>query len=189
MSARHGILSSLIALALLAPGCGGGGGGGGGPTGPPPPPPQSLTFTPAGMPDVNTVYLDTGGGTDFNTLVLQVRANEVEDLYGVSFDLVFPSQFLSYRANKTDEGRFLRGPGVKTSLVVNEQNGRLLISYTRLGADAGGETGSGLLFTLEFGTTASGQSELALENTLAYDGQGARRFDFGWVGGSLVVQK
>lgn len=189
MSARRGIHSSLIVLALLAPGCGGGGGGGGGPVGPPPPPPRSLTFTPASAPEVDTIFLDTGGGTDVDTLVLQVRANEVEDLYGVSFDLVFPSQLLSFRPNRTDEGRFLRGPGIDTSLVVEERDGRLLISYTRLGAGTPGESGSGLLFSLELGTTASGQGDLTLEKTLAYDGQGARRFDYSWVGGSLVVQK
>jgi len=188
VSVRSGVLWSLITLAVLAPGCGGGGGGSG-PVGPPPPPPQSLTFTPAGVPGAMTVFLDTGAGTDVNTLVLQVRVNEADDLYGVTFDLVFPSQLLSFRPNRTDEGRFLRGPGVRTSLVVREQNGRLLISYTRLGAGAGGESGSGLLFSLEFGTTASGDGTLGLESTLAYDGNGARRFDYDWLGGSVVVRK
>lgn len=189
MSLRRGVLSSLIALAVLAPGCGGGGGGGGGPVGPPPPPPQSLTFTPAGAPGPMTVFLDPGPGTDVNKLVLQVRVHEADDLYGVGLDLAFPSQFLSFRPGRTEEGRFLRGPGVNTSLVVTERDGRLLIAYTRLGAGAGGESGSGLLFSLEFGTTASGQGELALENTLAYDGSGARRFDYDWLGGSVVVSK
>jgi hypothetical protein len=178
----------LAVLVLAAPGCGGGGGGGG-PTGPPPPPPQSLTFTPAATAGINTIFLRTGPGTDFNNLVLQVRANEVDDLYGVAFDLVYPAELLSFRANRTDEGRFLRGPGVGTSLVVEEAAGRLLISYTRLGADAGGESGSGVLFTVEFATTSSGQGALELASTLAYDGSGARRFDYDWVGGSLVVQK
>lgn len=188
MSAWRGLLAASMVLALLAPGCGGGGGGGG-PTGPPPPPPQSLTFTPAGAPGATTVFLDTGPGTDVNTLVLQVRVNEADDLYGVGFDLVFPSELLSFRRNRTEEGRFLRGAGVNTSLVVSEENGRLLVSYTRLGPGAGGASGSGLLFSLEFGTTASGQGQLAIENALAYDGSGARRFDYQWLGGSVVVNK
>ncbi len=177
----------LLALGFALAACGGGGGGG---PSTPPPPQQSLVFTPAGTPEVNTIHLDAAAASTPDRLVLEVRANEVDDLFGLGFDLLYPTSFLAFDAQATDEGDFLDEPGVRTELIVDEgPGGRLLIGYSRLGDDEPGASGSGLLLTLEFATTASGQGDFTIENELAIDGAGARRFDYLWLAGNLRVTK
>jgi hypothetical protein len=111
-------------------------------------------------------------------------------VFGVAFDLIFPDGFLNLAAGATTEGAFLSGDGEDTSLTVEETDpGRILVAVTRLGESAGGVEGSGLLMTLEFPTTASGNGELVLENASVVDGLGVRRFDFEFVGGTLTVQR
>ncbi|MES1211036.1 MAG: hypothetical protein ABUL63_01750, partial [Acidobacteriota bacterium] len=82
--------SPLVALTLaltLMTACGGGGGGGG-PTEPPPPPPptRGIVFTP-GSAVTSGISLTAAAAPDNSTLVLEVRANSVTDLYGVAFNL------------------------------------------------------------------------------------------------------
>jgi hypothetical protein len=83
---RGGFL--LLVLALLLTACGGGGGGST-PTEPPPPPPPAagIILTPQAAPGVNSLDLASGAATTATTLVLELRANQVTDLYGVAFDL------------------------------------------------------------------------------------------------------
>jgi hypothetical protein len=179
-------VAAAAALALAA--CGGGGGGGGGTT--PPPPAQSLVFTPAGQPTAKTIYLDAAATSTVDRLVLEVRANEADDLFGVSFDLVFPDGLLDWDRDAVAEGDFLGADGVDTSLIAERDGpGRLLLAYSRLGDDAGGVSGSGLLFTLEFRTAASGQSALTIELPFVVDGTGGRRFDYTWLAGTLSIVK
>ncbi len=183
---RRGWVAAFAAAWVAA--CGGGGGGGGGTA--PPPPAQSLVFTLAGQPGANTIYLDAAATSNVDRLVLEVRANEVDDLFGVAFDLVFPSAFLDWDQGAVSEGDFLDTAGVGTSLIVEPDGaGRLLVGYSRLGDEVPGVAGSGLLLTLEFRTTASGQDDLVIERPFAVDGSGARRFDYTWLAGSLRVVK
>lgn len=185
---RGGRAVATLAAALVAA-CGGGGGGGGGGT-VPPPPSQSLVFTLAGQPGVNTIYLDAADSSTPDRLVLEVRASEVEDLFGVALDLVFPSTFLDWDRGAERKGDFLEEDGVPTSLIVDRDgSGRLLIGYSRLGDDVPGVAGSGLLFTIEFRTTASGEDDLVIERQFAVDGNGVRRYDYTWLAGHLRVVK
>ncbi len=183
---RTGLVATLCGWLLAA--CGGGGGGGGGTA--PPPPTQGLVFTLAGQPGANTIHLDAASSSTADRLVLEVRANEVEDLFGVAFDLIFPSGFLDWDAGAVDKGGFLESEGVRTSLVVEPDGpGRLIVGYSRLGDDEPGVAGSGLLLTLEFATTASGEDDLVFEREFAVDGAGVRRYDTTWLAGNLRVVK
>jgi hypothetical protein len=182
-----GVVATLCAALVAA--CGGGGGGGGGGT-VPPPPSQSLVFTLAGQPGVNTIYLDAADASTPDRLVLEVRANEVDDLFGVALDLLFPSAFLEWDRGAERKGDLLEEEGVGTTLIVDRDGtGRLIIGYSRLGDDVPGVAGSGLLFTIEFRTTASGQGDLTIERQFAVDGAGVRRYDYAWLAGNLRVVK
>ncbi len=175
-------LTALVSLLLFAA-CGGGGGGGGGPTTPPPPTPQIL-FTSAAPNSMNSVSLVSGAGTDANNLMLEVRAQTVQGLYGVSFDLVVPS-LLRY-VGRT-QGAFLSAGGVQTSFqVIENPPGTLVIGFTRLGT-ASGVDGSGLLMTLQFSASTAGVGTLQLINGVGFDSTGQRLTSLSFVAGSVQV--
>jgi len=172
-------------LALVMPfvvACGGGGGGS--PTVPPtPPPPTTIQFTSSVAPADNAVLLVNEGGSTATLLRLQVRAKQITSLYGVSFDLLYPSAALGYV--KVEEGTFLAGG--QTSLQVAEPSpGRLVIGLTRLGA-AGGVTGSGLLLTIEFASAAGGSGTFSFDKSKAFGPTGATIAGTEFVGGSVTV--
>lgn len=177
---------AFAALILIAPACGGGGGGGG-PTEPPPPqpPPVGITFTAAGGGGANTVTL-VRQGNDPNRLSLEVMANTVTDLYGVSFDLRFPSAAL--RFSGFDEGTLLSSGGVDDNYqVVEVPDGNLVVGATRLGA-VGGATGSGTILTLHFDAVASGNGQIAFAQPQAFDHNGAPTA-VAFSGGSVTVTR
>ena len=171
------------ALLLVLAACGGGGGGGGSS---PTPPQASLTFTPSGTPPANSISLRrNGAGT--TTLVLEVQATGVTDLYGVAFDLQFPANLLRYQPPATTGG-FLGGDGQGTSLLVEENPaGNLVVGFTRLGA-VGGVSGSGTLMTLTFTAIGSGSGSIQFAGNRAYDDRGRDLGGVSWVGGTVQVQ-
>lgn len=158
----------LVALSSLLASCGGGGGGT--PTGPPPPTP-SIIFTPSGTSATNAITLATGVGTDANNLFLDVRAANVQGLYGVSFDLRVPSLL---RFTGRSQGTFLTSGGVQTSFqVIENPTGNLVIALTRLGSVEGVD-GSGLLMTLQFSASAAGTGAFEVLNSGAFGSTGQR---------------
>lgn len=174
---------SAAALILIAPACGGGGGGGG-PT-EPPPPAAGITFTAAGGGGANTITL-VRQGNDPNRLSLAVQANQVTDLFGVSFDLRFPSAALRYGG--FDEGTFLPAGGFDDSYQVAESpTGNLVVGATRLGAVAGA-TGSGTIMTLHFDAVADGNGQIAFAQPRAFDRNGVPTA-VGFSGGSVTVNR
>lgn len=141
-------------------GCGGGGGGGG-PTEPPPPP--GINFTPAGPATPGSCFLKEDSRTSASKLFLEVRVNEVTDWYGVAFDLLYPSNLLSYLRVK--EGGF---PGGNTTLEIVEVGpGHLVVGHTKLG-NVPGRSGSGLLMTLEFLPQGNGSGQFTFDNEQAF---------------------
>jgi hypothetical protein len=174
----------LACLACLGWACGGGGGGGGG--GNPTQPNASLTFTPAGV-GAPSIRLEREG-VGASTLVLEVMADQVTDLYGVAFDLSFPSNLLRFDGG--DEGDFLSGPagsGVGTSLQLTANGGVLVVGVTRLG-DVPGRTGSGVLLTLRFTAIASGTGSFSFSANQAFDSDGDALGSVAWGGGSVRTQ-
>ncbi|HEX4955652.1 MAG TPA: cohesin domain-containing protein [Thermoanaerobaculia bacterium] len=178
--ARCTVAMAALVLAVSAACGGGGGGGGGGPTQPPPP---RVSFTPV-TGGATSVSLIQGTGTTETTLFLEVRANQVTDLYGLSFDLTYPTGVVTYR--RVVEGPFL-AQAASTSLQVAEPSpGRLIIGHSRLGP-AGGISGSGLLMTLELAVAGTGTGAMTFQNQQAFDPSGTPRIGYSWLGGTVRV--
>jgi hypothetical protein len=185
MKLRSSLLAlgaALVAgLAVVSGGCGGGGGGG--PTEPQP----GIRFSAAGTAGNDSLSLqqNTSAGSA-TTLVLELRAREVTDLYGIAFDLVFPSTVLAFEGFR--EGTLLDAGGTGTSLqVVTSGANRLVVGLTRLGA-VSGASGSGLLLELRFTARASGSGSVAFERQQAWNGAGGPQ-GATWLAGSVSVTR
>jgi hypothetical protein len=178
------VAAALAVLAVLAQAaCSGGGGGG--PTGPPPPT-SSITFTPGSGGGANSVSLAAESSTDSTTLLLDVRANTVTDLYGVALNLSYPSAALHFAG--ATEGTFENAAGgVATSFqAVEGPTGTLVLAVSRLGA-VPGATGSGVLMTLRFTSTASGSGTFNLSRNAGFDSTGLPISGLSWAAGSVQV--
>jgi hypothetical protein len=171
----------LLVVGLAA--CGGGGGGGGGPTEPPPPPPPGIVFTAQGVATANSVSLGSGTGTTANTLILEVRATQVTDLYGVAFDLAYPNAALQFV--RATPGPLLANGSVQA---VAATPGTLVVGGTHLG-NVAGANGSGVVLTLEFSALAAGSGNFAFSSNTAFDSDGDAIAGVGWVAGSVVVTR
>ena len=179
------LVLALVLTALLAAACGGGGGGGGGPT-EPPPPQTGITFTASGATGGNTVTLASGAGTNSNTLVLEVRANQVTGLFGLAFDLSYPSTVLTF--TQGTEGTVLSS-GAPTSFQVREVSpGNLVVGLTRLGPVAGLDA-NGVLMTLTFTSTAAGSGSFAFGRNEGIGADGLGLIALAWGGGSVQVTR
>lgn len=181
-----GSLLGGLGLALVFAACGGGGGGG--PTSPPPPPPPpaaGVTFTPGTVATSSSVSFANGTGATSSTLVLDLRATSVNDLYAVAFDVVYPSNLL--RFTRADEGPFLSGGGAPTSLQVSEpMPGLLVVGLSRLGA-LGGVTGTGTLITFTFTSRAAGDGAFSFQRNRVLGSDGLGLPGISWGGGTVRV--
>ena len=160
-SARRSCARALACLLLAALavsfGCGGGGGGGP-PTPTTPTGPQSVALDAAVA--VDGVSLRPGAGTGGLRLEVEVRVDNVSGVFGMAFDLVFPSGLLEYSG--FSEGSFLGIDGASTAVQVSDTGqGRLIVGATRLGR-VGAVSGSGVVLTLVFQATAFGSGALDL---------------------------
>jgi predicted outer membrane repeat protein len=172
------ILGLLVAATVA---CGGGGGGGGG--GPTPPPP-GITFTASGGSTTNALNLGLASGSSATVLRLDLSAQSMTNLYGVAFDLLYPSQVLAF--DSVVEGSFLAGAA--TSLQIEEPTpGRLIIGLSRLGA-VSGVSGSGTVLTLQFSSRGvAGNGSLTFASNTAFNSAGGAIAGVAWGGGSVSV--
>jgi hypothetical protein len=179
---RGGFL--LLVLALLLTACGGGGGGST-PTEPPPPPPPAagIILTPQAAPGVNSLYLASGAATTATTLVLELRANQVTDLYGVAFDLTYPATQLQFV--RATAGPLLNNGAVQAAV---SSPGTLIVGGTHLGSTPGAN-GSGVVLTLEFSAVAAGSGSFAFARNSALNSTGAAISGLTWLAGSVTVTK
>jgi hypothetical protein len=175
------LLAALVAFlaGALAVSCGGGGGGGGGPTAPPPPAP-GITFTPAASAGPPGISLAAGAASTANVLLLEVRATGVQDLYGIAFDLQFPSGVLTY-ATSSNAGSILSGGAFEISHTASD----LVVGVSRLGA-VRGVPGDGLILTLEFAPTAAGSGSFTFSRNTVLDSTG-QPIPVSWTAGSVQV--
>ena len=181
MRGRRGVIL-LAALALALTACGGGGGGGT-PTEPTPPPVAGIVLTPQGTPGVNSLYLASGSATTATTLSLELRANQVTDLYGVAFDLTYPTAQLQFV--RATAGPLLSNGAVQA---VASTPGTLIVGGTHLGATPGAN-GSGVVMTLEFSAPAAGSGSFAFARNSALNSTGATISGMTWLAGSVTVTK
>ena len=177
------VLALLLLTAPLA--CGGGGGGGGGPTQPPAP---SITFSAdAPSPPANSVSLQRASSSQGSTLALDVVATDVEDLYGVAFDLLYTATAHDYV--RVEEGSFLSSDGMQTTLqLADAGSGRLIVGLTRRG-ESDGISRSGVLMTVTFQAAGNGGGSLAFDQQRAVNRRGATIPGVTWPGGSVTVQR
>jgi len=172
-----GVAVTTVLAAVLA--CGGGGKHGS----PPVQPGPVLSFS-ASTSGANSVSLVQAGQSNGTTLQLTVQANQVSALYGVAFDVVYPSNLLTF--SSATAASFLAG--VSTSFQVKETSpGRIVIGYSRLGA-APGVTGSGPLVNLTFVSKGvMGTGTIGFENRHAFDSNANEIASVSWAGGSVSV--
>ena len=182
-------LRSLVTLAVggvlvsLLPACGGGGGGGGG--GGPTSPGPSVTFSPSGTTGPEALILRESPDSTPSRLVLELVAQDVTRVYGLSFDLQYPASVLSFEA-AVEEG-FLGADGADTSLQVAEQPaGNLVIGLTRLGR-VQGISGSGVLLSLELRAVGNGSGALRFDANEAFDSEGDPIPSIRWGAGTVQV--
>ncbi len=173
----------LLALALLLAACGGSSGGGSSTPTEPPPPTPGIVLTPQGTPGVNSLYLASGSATTTTTLVLELRANQVTDLYGVAFNLTYPATQLQFV--RATAGPLLNSGAVQAAA---SSPGTLIVGGTHLGATPGA-SGSGVVMTLEFSAVAAGSGSFAFTRNSALDSTGAAISGLTWLGGSVTVTK
>jgi len=183
-----GLALLLLAGIITTATCGGGGGGGGGPT-QPPAPQSSVVYTPDASAGSNSIYLGTGSGSAGSTWVMNISAQSVSDLYGVSLLIDFPSNLLSFSDDSESEGSFLDGGGdFDTELVVRERggSGEITVGLSRLGLVPGAD-GSGMLLSLRFNARSSGTGTIDIRNGAAVDSLGVVQEDVTFIGGSVRV--
>ena len=177
----------VVIAAIVA--CGGGGGGGvNSPTAPTPNPPQgglTATYSPASQAGAQSLSLQSQPGTD-GRMTLDLTATDVDGLYGMAFDLRFPSSIL--RFEQASEGDDLSANGtIETSFLVSQsESGVVIVGLSRLGA-AEGLSGSAVLMSFEFTPLSAGQGDLAFESASAVDARGVNLSGIRWVNGTADV--
>jgi Cohesin domain len=182
--ARVTVIPAFVLVLSLAA-CGGGGGGGGTPTQPtpPPPPPPGIVFTAAGVAGANSLALASGSGTTATNMVLELRANQVTDLYGVAFDLAYPSAQLQF--TRVTAGPLLSGGAVQATVTAP---GTLVVGGTHLG-NVPGASGSGVVLTLELSALGAGGGSFAFSRNSALNSSGQTIAGVAWVAGSVQVNR
>ena len=177
---------ALLLLTLVLAACGGGGGGGGSPTQPTPTPnptptpsQPSLVFTPQGGGD-SGISLASGAGSTASTLILEVRASSVNDLYGIAFDLTYPSNLLQYV--RATQGPLLAGG----TLQIAPSAGNLVVGLTNLGP-VPGANGSGVLVTFEFRAIGAGQGSFTFTRNVAANSAGQAINGLSWGTGTVRI--
>ena len=176
-------LASLGILLLLVLACGGGGGGGSPteptPTPSPTPSQPSITFTPQ-SPGPSGISLVRGSASTATTLILEVRATSVSDLYGVAFDLTFPANLLQHV--RSTQGPMLAGGTFQGSVSA----GRLVVGLSNLGP-VPGASGSGVLMTFELRAIGAGEGTFSFSKNQAVDSQGQAIAGLTWSAGTVRV--
>ncbi len=188
MRRRLGVLAFAGVLAWVAAACGGGGGGGGPTTPTPPPvPPEPVAFRATGTPSGMTIHLTKAAGTASDVLRLEVRASEFGGLYGLGFDLNYPTDLLDYRGGSQAEGAFLSADGSRTEIFARHRgDNKVIVGLSRIG-DVGGVDGSGVLLTLDFSAVNNGSGSFSYTAHGAFDGDGDRLDDAVWQAGDVTV--
>jgi len=159
----------------------GGGGGGGGPTEPTPTPtPRGIVFTP-GAAVTSGISLTAAAAPDNSTLLLEVRANSVTDLYGVAFNLRYTNTVLRYV--RATQGTFLTGANLQ---IAEGTGGAVIVGLSKLGT-AAGSTGSGVLLTLEFQSVAAGDGTFSFTNNTAINSTAQTLSGLSWSAGTARV--
>jgi len=127
---RRASVAVLIAGLLLLPGCGGGGGGGDDSD-----ESTCLEFTQSAAPADGTVVARVAAGSTCDTLVIELVIQQVDDVFGVSFEASFESDVVTYDGWSTT-GTILDPPSVFLDPPIPDGI-QLGVSRTGLGVNVG----------------------------------------------------
>ena len=111
------------------------------------------------------------------SLEVEVAASGVEDLYGLSFEFLFPGNLLRYE--DADAGAF---PGFE---IRETASGRLLVGASHLGAVAG-LSGNGTVAVVRFTAVANGSGTFGFGMQEAFDSFGDP-LGLDWAGATIQV--
>lgn len=150
------------------------------------PPTPAITFTPSTSGGGARLSLARNNATTATTLVLDLRAQDVSQLYGVAFDLSYPSSVLRY--SRAAEGTFLASGSSTTFQVAEVSTGHLVVGLSRIGP-TGGVDGSGLVLSLEFTAANAGSGALTFSENLAFSPNGLGQNGVAWDGGTVQVTR
>ena len=113
-----------------------------------------------------------------------MRASQVTDLYGVAFDLAYPSAQLQF--TRATAGPLLSNGSVQA---VVSSAGTLIVGGTHLGSTTPGANGSGVVMTLEFSAVGAGTGSFAFSRNSALNSSGRAISGISWVAGSVTVTR
>lgn len=148
--------------------------GGGSPTAPTPAAPRGVVLS---VQQATVEAIALRGGASGETLEVEIYAAGVQDLYGLSFELLFPADLLRYED---------RAGGLFPSLQTHESEpGRLLVGATHLGA-VSGLSGGGTIAVARFTAVANGSGRFDFVGQEAFDSFGDR-IVLNWLGGTVQV--
>jgi len=140
-------------------------------------------FTSTGTSSPNSIVLASGTGSNATTLILEVRAISVTDVYGVAFDLRYPSNLLQF-VRATPGALFEAG----SAQAAAAGEGNLVVGATRLG-EVPGVTGSGTLLTLEFTALTAGDGTFSFARNSALDPDARPLQGVTWAAGTVRVTR
>lgn len=123
----------------------------------------------------------TGAGSTASTLVLEVRATGVQNLYGIAFDLQYPGGVLPF-AMSSPTGSILSGGTFQVSHTATD----LVVGASLLGS-VPGVSGNGLLLTLQFSSAAAGSGTFSFTHNAVFDSTGQPIPGVTWTAGSVSV--
>jgi hypothetical protein len=146
----------------------------------PPPTQPSVAFTPAGAAGAGSFSLAMSAASTPTHLVLEVRSGGIQDLYGVGFDLQYPSNLLQF--TQATPGTLLSGGSFQSLLM---PIGNVIVGVSRLGA-VPGVSDPGVIATVEFKPLVSGTGLFSFSRNTALDSTG-KPITVTWVAGSVTT--
>jgi cohesin domain-containing protein len=194
----------IAALVLGVDACGGAGGGGGrSPTDPGPGPTPTATPSPTPNPSPTPtptpggsitftaasagpgIVLAQGAGTTSSSLTVDVRAASVTGLYGIAFDLDYPTAIV--HGQSATLGTFL-GTSSQVSMQITETTpGHVVIGISRLGT-LPGVNGSGIIASFVFTPVANGTGPFTISRNTAFASNGSA-ISVPWAAGTVTVSR
>ncbi|MEW5766161.1 MAG: cohesin domain-containing protein [bacterium] len=126
------------------------------------------------------------------TFTIEIRAENVTNLFGTAFDLKFDSDYLE--VDEVDEEGIVFGDFLENPLTFNMLTGNILsiaTTQTNSGAGMKGVSGSGLLVTVPFKAKKAGNTQLNLTISQMLDSNGESHPDLNQiriVGGKVNIR-
>ena len=149
--------------------------------------PTAIILFSGSTPGNNSVYMSRNSSlSSGNTLSVDIKVNNVSNVYGAAFDVDFDSSKMTY--DSYSAGSLLESGGNAVSYQAGLQSGnsgKLIAGISRQ-AGASGVSGSGILITLKFKVT--GNSAISFSNNSLKDSTNQSISGVTWSGGTVTVQ-